>query len=196
MPKLSRETLHSLEEYSGLRDQFRREVMAHKKPRRVAVTDHAIVYFEDFLTMKYQVQEMLRVERIFEAEGIEDELEAYNPMIPDGSNWKATFMIEYSDVAERRTALAGLIGVEDRVYVQVGDAERVHAIADEDLERNSDDKTSAVHFLRFELAPEMVAAVKDGADIRVGIDHDNLTAEVTLTPESRASLAGDLETVH
>lgn len=196
MPKLSRETLHSLEEYSGLRDQFRREVMAHKKPRRVAITDHAILYFEDFLTMKYQVQEMLRVERIFEAEGIEDELAAYNPMIPDGSNWKATFMIEYSDVAERRVALAGLIGVEDRVWVQVGDSERVHAIADEDLERNSDDKTSAVHFMRFELTPEMVTAVQQGADIRVGVDHENLKAEITLPPDSRESLAGDLEPVH
>ncbi|HSG89765.1 MAG TPA: DUF3501 family protein, partial [Pseudomonadales bacterium] len=168
--KLSRETLHSLEEYAGMRDAFRREVMAHKKPRRIAVTDAAVLYFEDFKTMKYQVQEMLRAERIFEAEGIAEEIETYNPMIPDGSNWKATFMLEYRDENERRKALAGLIGVEDKVYVQVDDAERVWAIADEDLERANDEKTSSVHFMRFELTPEMVAAAHDGAAIRVGVE--------------------------
>ena len=196
MQKLDRSTLHSLEEYAQLREQFRREVIEHKKPRRIAVTEHAVLYFEDFLTMKYQVQEMLRAERIFEPDGILEEIEAYNPLIPDGSNWKATFMIEYADVDERRTALAKLLGVEDRVYVQVGDGERVHAIADEDLERESEEKTSSVHFLRFELTPEMVAVAKDGAPIRVGIDHTELTAELELPEASRASLAADLDPVH
>ena len=196
MQKLDRSTLHSLEEYAQLRAQFRREVIEHKKPRRIAVTEHAVLYFEDFLTMKYQVQEMLRAERIFEPDGILEEIEAYNPLIPDGSNWKATFMIEYADVDERRTALAKLLGVEDRVYVQVGDGERVHAIADEDLERESEEKTSSVHFLRFELTPEMVAVAKDGAPIRVGIDHTELTAELELPEASRASLAADLDPVH
>lgn len=196
MQKLDRSTLHSLEEYAQLREQFRREVIEHKKPRRIAVTEHAVLYFEDFLTMKYQVQEMLRAERIFEPDGILEEIEAYNPLIPDGSNWKATFMIEYADVDERRAALAKLIGVEDRVYVQVGDGERVHAIADEDLERESEEKTSSVHFLRFELTPEMVAAAKDGAPIRAGIDHPELSAELELPEASRASLAADLDPVH
>jgi hypothetical protein len=196
MQKLDRSTLHSLEEYAQLREQFRREVIEHKKPRRVAVTEHAVLYFEDFLTMKYQVQEMLRAERIFEPDGILEEIEAYNPLIPDGSNWKATFMIEYADVDERRAALAKLIGVEDRVYVQVGDGERVFAIADEDLERESEEKTSSVHFLRFELTPEMVANAKGGAPIRAGIDHGELTAELELPEPSRASLAADLDPVH
>ena len=195
MQKLDREILHSLEEYSAIRDEFRRRVMEHKKPRRIALTDHANLYFEDFLTMKYQVQEMLRAERIFEAEGIMDEIDTYNPMIPDGSNWKATFMVEYEDVAERRARLAELVGIEDRIYMQVNGMDRVYAIADEDLERETEAKTSSVHFMRFELTPEMVRAVQDGTDIRAGSDHPNLTEEVTLSPESRASLAGDLDPV-
>ena len=193
MQKLDRETLDSLEEYSEIRNEFRRRVMEHKKPRRVALTEHANLYFEDFLTMKYQVQEMLRAERIFEAEGIMDEIDTYNPMIPDGSNWKATFMVEYEDVAERRARLAELVGIEDRIYMQVNGMDRVYAIADEDLERETEAKTSSVHFMRFELTPEMVRAVQDGTDIRAGSDHPNLTEEVTLSPESRASLAGDLD---
>ncbi len=195
MQKLDRDSLHSLEHYAQIREEFRRKVIAHKKPRRISLdeTETANLYFEDFLTMHYQVQEMLRAERIFESEGIEEELEAYNPLIPDGSNWKATFMIEYPDVAVRRARLAELIGVEDRVYVQVEGHDRVYAIADEDLERESDEKTSSVHFLRFELSPPMLRAVKDGAAIRAGVDHPKLTSEVTLSPESRDSLAGDLE---
>ncbi len=195
MDKLSRNTLYSLEDYAGIRDEFRRKVMAHKRPRRISLDadETANLYFEDLLTMQYQVQEMLRAERIFEAEGIEDELAAYNPLIPDGSNWKATFMLEYADIATRRRKLAELIGVEDRVYVQVGEQDRVYAIADEDLERDSDEKTSSVHFMRFELTPEMVAAAKDGAAIKAGVDHDHLTAEITLNEASRASLVADLD---
>jgi hypothetical protein len=192
--KLDRSKLYSLEDYAQVRSAFRNDVMAHKKPRRVALDDagHANLYFEDFLTMKYQVQEMLRAERIFEADGIQEEIDAYNPLIPDGSNWKATFMLEYADVEERRARLAELIGVEDRVYVQVGDAERVYAIADEDLERETDEKTSSVHFLRFELTPAMVQAVKERAAVRMGVDHPALTSEVTVSEETRASLSQDL----
>jgi hypothetical protein len=192
--KLDRSKLYSLEDYAQVRNAFRNDVMAHKKPRRVALDDagHANLYFEDFLTMKYQVQEMLRAERIFEADGIQEEIDAYNPLIPDGSNWKATFMLEYADVAERRARLAELIGVEDRVYVQVGDAERVFAIADEDLERETDEKTSSVHFLRFELAPAMVQAVKNGAEVRMGVEHPALQTEVSVSDETRSSLAQDL----
>ncbi len=195
MQKLERESLHSLEHYAQIRDDFRRKVIAHKKPRRISLDQEksANLYFEDFLTMQYQVQEMLRVERIFEAAGIEEELESYNPLIPDGQNWKATFMLEYADVAERRARLAELIGIEDRVYVKVGEHNRVYAIADEDLERESDEKTSSVHFLRFELDADMVRACKEGAAIFAGVDHPKLSSEVTLSPESRDSLTADLE---
>jgi hypothetical protein len=195
MQKLDRESLHSLEHYAQIRDDFRRKVIAHKRSRRIALDEKktANLYFEDFLTMHYQVQEMLRVERIFEAAGIEEELASYNPLIPDGQNWKATFMLEYADVAERRVRLAELIGIEDRVYMKVGDCARVYAIADEDLERESDEKTSSVHFLRFELDAEMVKACKDGAAIYAGVDHPNLSSEITLSAESRASLTADLD---
>lgn len=195
MQKLDRDSLHTLERYAQIRDDFRRKVIAHKKPRRISLDDDktANLYFEDFLTMHYQVQEMLRAERIFEAEGIEEELDSYNPLIPDGQNWKATFMLEYADVAERRTRLTQLIGIEDRVYVKVGDHERVYAIADEDLERESEEKTSSVHFLRFELDAAMVRACKDGAAIHAGVDHPEFTTEVTLSQESRDSLTADLE---
>ncbi len=195
MQKLDRNSLHSLEHYAQIRDDFRRKVIAHKKPRRISLDEDgtANLYFEDFLTMHYQVQEMLRVERIFEAAGIEEELESYNPLIPDGNNWKATFMLEFADVDVRRARLAELIGVEDRVYVQVDGFDRVYAIADEDLERESEEKTSSVHFLRFELSAAMVRAVKEGAAIRAGADHPKLETEVTLSAESRDSLAGDLE---
>jgi len=196
MQKLDRSTLHSLEEYATIRDDFRREVIAHKKPRRIAVTTNAVLYFEDFTTMKYQVQEMLRAERIFEADGIQDEIDAYNPLIPDGSNLKATFMLEYPDVDERRVRLGELVGIEDKTYVQVGDLARSYAISDEDLERSTDEKTSSVHFCRFELDAEMIAAAKAGADIKVGIEHPNLTAELTLPTDSRDSLAADLEAPH
>lgn len=193
MQKLDRSTLHSLEDYAGMRDEFRAEVMAHKKPRRIALNEHANLYFEDFMTMKYQVQEMLRVERIFEPEGIMEEIEAYNPLIPDGSNWKATFMIEIADVEARRARLAELVGVEDRVWVKVGDCERVYAISDEDLERDTEDKTSSVHFMRFELDAGMLEAAGNGAEIRVGCDHDRLQADVAVSPESRESLVADLD---
>ena len=196
MQKLDRTTLHSLEEYATLRDDFRREVIEHKKPRRIAVTPNAVLYFEDFKTMKYQVQEMLRAERVFEADGIQEEIDAYNPLIPDGSNWKATFMLEYPEVDERRIRLGELIGIEDKVYVQVGEFARVHAISDEDLERSTEDKTSSVHFSRFELTGEMITAAKGGAPIRVGIEHPNLTAEIELPQASHASLTADLELPH
>jgi hypothetical protein len=171
--KLSPGDLFSLEQYSKQRPQFRPQVLAHKKRRTLQVGPNATILFEDRLTVQYQVQEMLRIERIFESAGIADELGAYNPLIPDGSNWKGTLLIEYPDADERKVALARLKGVEDRCWVQVAGYDRVHAIADEDLERENDEKTSAVHFVRFELSPAMVAAVKNGAAIGVGIDHPN-----------------------
>jgi len=194
MNKLSRETLYSLEEYAQLRKDFRARVMEHKKNRQLPIGPNATLYFEDALTMQYQVQEMLRIERIFEAEGIQEELDAYNPLIPDGSNWKATFMMEYPDPEERRERLAGLIGVEDKVWVQVADFSRVYAIADEDLEREDADKTSSVHFLRFELSPEMAQAVRGGAAISAGIEHPNYTYSVDpVAAHLRDSLAADLD---
>ena len=184
----------SLEQYAANRKSFREKVMIHKKNRQLAVTPHATLYFEDRLTMQYQVQEMLRIERIFEAEGIQEELDAYNPLVPDGTNWKATFMIEYDDIDERKRALANLVGVEDKVWVQVNDFDRVWAIADEDLERETEEKTSSVHFLRFELTEEMIAAVKNGAAVNAGIDHDYCRESVTPIPQNiRDSLADDLQ---
>ena len=192
MARLSHSDLYSLEDYARIRPEFRARVIEHKKHRRLPIGPHAALYFEDELTMQYQIQEMLRIERIFEPDGIQDELDVYNPLIPDGSNWKATFMVEFEDADERRDALARLVGIEDKTWVQVGDQDRVHAIADEDLERENEDKTSSVHFLRFELTPAMVAGVKDGAPIRVGIDHPEYRGEVTVSPETRESLANDL----
>jgi len=190
--QLTRDDLYSLEKYAQIRADFRAQVMAHKRHRQVPLGAHATLYFEDRLTMQYQIQEMLRAERIFESEGIQDELDAYNPLIPDGSNWKATFMIEYGDVDERREALARLKGIEDRIWVQVGDQERVYAIADEDMEREDETKTSSVHFMRFELPPEMVAAVKSGGSIAMGSDHPELVQTVEVAPEIRDSLTRDL----
>ncbi|MHB1292173.1 MAG: DUF3501 family protein [Sulfuricella sp.] len=192
MSKLSRDDLYSLEKYAAIRPEFRARVMEHKKHRRVRIGDHAALYFEDALTMQYQVQEMLRLERIFEPEGIQEELDVYNPLIPDGSNWKATFMVEYEDEGERRAALARLIGIEKHVWVQAEGCGKVYPIANEDLERETEDKTSAVHFLRFELTPEMVAAVRQGAAVRAGIDHPGYREEVEMPPQVRDSLAGDL----
>lgn len=192
MSKLSRDDLYSLEKYAAIRPEFRARVMEHKKHRRVAIGPHAVLYFEDALTMQYQVQEMLRLERIFEPEGIQEELDVYNPLIPDGSNWKATFMVEYEDEGERRAALARLIGIEKRVWVQAEGCGKVYPIANEDLERETEDKTSAVHFLRFELTPEMVAAVRQGTAVRAGIDHPSYHEEVEMPPQVRDSLAGDL----
>jgi hypothetical protein len=171
MSKLSVEDLMSLERYARERPAFRTRVMEHKRDRQLAVGPHVTWLFEDRLTMQYQVQEMLRVERIFEPEGIAEELESYNPMIPDGTNWKVTLLIEYPNEAERRERLTQLKGIEDRCWVQVTGQQRVFAIADEDLERENEEKTSAVHFLRFELTPAMITALREGAELAAGIDH-------------------------
>ena len=193
MPKLTRADLYSLEKYAEVRPAFRARIIEHKKNRRVPLGAHAALYFEDALTMQYQVQEMLRIERIFEAKGIEEELEVYNALVPDGSNWKATFMVEYPDEAERREALARLLGVENAVWMQVAGFDRVRAIANEDLDRSTDDKTASVHFMRFELTPAMVAAVKSGAAISAGIDHPNLQTTLSPLPAPlRDALAADL----
>jgi hypothetical protein len=193
MNKLTREDLYSLEKYAEIRPQLRAQVMAHKKNRHVAIGPHATLYFEDRVTMQYQVQEMLRVERIFEAAGITDELATYNPLIPDGSNWKATFMVEYDDVDERRAALMQLKGIENKVWVKVAGFAPVRPIADEDLEREDETKTSSVHFLRFELTAPMVQAVKQGAAISMGIDHPVYAHTVDPVPSAvRDALAQDL----
>jgi hypothetical protein len=193
MNKLKREDLYSLEKYAEIRPQFRARIMAHKKNRIVNVGPHATLHFEDRLTMQYQVQEMLRIERIFEPAGIEDELGVYNPLIPDGANWKATFMIEYDDIEERQRALARLKGIENRVWVRVAGFDKVRPIADEDLEREDERKTSSVHFLRFELTAEMVKSVRQGAAIAIGIDHPDYTQELDPVPQGiRDSLAADL----
>jgi hypothetical protein len=194
MQKLTRDDLYSLEQYSEIRNEFRNKILSHKRNRRVELGTNAALYFEDRLTMQYQVQEMLRIERIFEAAGINDELEAYNPLIPDGSNWKATFMVEFPDVAERRAMLGQLIGIENKVYVQVEGFDRVYAIADEDLERSDEKKTSAVHFMRFELSAGEVDALKSGASLTAGIAHEDYQVEIPALPENvRQSLIGDLD---
>lgn len=191
--KLRPEDLYSLEQYSHQRAQFRPQVLAHKKLRTVQVGPNATFLFEDRLTVQYQVQEMLRIERIFEAEGIADELGAYNPLIPDGSNWKATLLIEYPDPEVRKSALSRLKGVEDRCWVRVAGHDPVFAIADEDLERENEEKTSAVHFLRFELTPAMLVDATTGAALGVGIDHENYRHAVEPVPESvRIALVADL----
>ena len=197
MPKLARDSLWSLEQYAVERPAFRKRVMAHKKPRRIALGPNATLLFEDFLTMQYQVQEMLRAERIFEPAAIEEEIDVYNALIPDGSNWKATFLIEYADVEERAAALARMPGVEHRVWLRIGDLPRTFVHANDDLgperEGQRDDKTSAVHFLRFELDERQVAGVRSGAPVTMGIDHDELRCEATLEAESVAALAADLD---
>ena len=194
MRKLTRDDLMSLEQYSEAREGFRSKVMDHKRDRRIDLGTNAALYFEDRLTIAYQVQEMLRIERIFEQDGINEELTAYNPLVPDGSNWKATFMIEIPDEDERRAMLQKLIGVEDRVYMQINGHERVYAIADEDLARSNEQKTSAVHFLRFELSGEQVASLRNGASLAAGIDHDSYMVEISpLTEPIRQSLLADLD---
>lgn len=193
MNKLTRDDLYSLEKYAELRSGYRSEVMQHKRNRVLAVGPNVTLHFEDRKTMQYQIQEMLRAEKIFDAAGIQDELDAYNPLIPDGSNWKATMMVEFPDVDERKVALGRLLGIEAKTFVQVHGFDRVYPIADEDLERETEDKTSSVHFLRFELSGPMVAAVKGGAAIAVGIGHENYDHLVEAVPEGmRASLADDL----
>lgn len=193
MSAIARESLLSLEDYARQRAEFRARVIEHKKRRALRVGDSVTLIFEDELTIRYQIQEMLRVERIFEEAGIQDELDAYNPLVPDGSNWKATMLIEYADPLERKHWLARLIGVEDRVWVRVAGHDAVFAIADEDLERENGEKTSSVHFLRFELEPAMIAALGAGAALAVGIDHPACRVAVDPVPEViRSSLCGDL----
>ena len=193
MPQISPETLMPLELYAKARPEFRAKVIAHKKDRTLPLGENLTLIFEDELTIRYQVQEMLRVERIFEEEGILDELGAYNPLVPDGRNWKATMLLEYPDENERRTRLAQLIGIEDKVWVQVAGSDRVFAIADEDLERENEQKTSSVHFLRFELTSPMISALRSGALLAVGVDHPNYSATVPRISDAMcASLMADL----
>jgi uncharacterized protein DUF3501 len=193
MKKLNETDLLSLERYSRERAEFRARVMAHKRNRQVSVGPNTMWLFEDRLTVQYQVQEMLRTERIFEAEGIAEELDAYNPLIPDGRNWKVTLLIEFADAEVRRVQLERLRGIEDRCWVRVAGFERLYAIADEDLERENDVKTSAVHFLRFELGEPMVAALKAGGALAAGIDHPNYQHELAALPENvRGALIADL----
>lgn len=192
MDKLTRSDLYGLEAYAKHRAGFRARVIEHKKHRLLALGPNLTLVFEDRLTMHYQIQEMLRVERIFEEEGIQAELDAYNPLIPDGSNWKATMLIEFPDVEERRLQLARLRAVEDKVWVEVAGHPRVSAIADEDLDRTSEDKTSAVHFLRFELTSAMVEALRSGAGLAAGVDHENYEAHVVVPETVRESLIADL----
>ena len=182
MGAITAESLMSLEQYAKARKGFRERVLAHKKNRTVQLGEHVTLVFEDELTMRYQIQEMLRVERIFEEEGIRDELNAYNPLVPDGSNWKATMLIEYPDIEERRVALAGLIGVEDRVWVEIEGQPRIYAIADEDLDRENAEKTSAVHFLRFELSGPVKQALRDGTNLSMGVAHPNYSAAMDKAP--------------
>ncbi|HZS68622.1 MAG TPA: DUF3501 family protein [Burkholderiales bacterium] len=189
---ITRDSLLSLEAYARERNAFRARVIEHKKRRTVSLGGHVTLLFEDELTVRYQVQEMLRIERIFDEEGIQHELDAYNPLVPDGSNWKATMLIEYPDEAERKRRLAELKGIERRVWIEVRGAERVYAIADEDLERENEDKTSSVHFLRFELGAPMREALGRGGAVTVGIDHPRYRASVELAPEVRAALCADL----
>jgi len=193
MARIERESLLSLEAYAKQRNAFRARVIDHKRRRMVQLGTNVTLQFEDELTMRYQVQEMLRIERIFEDEGIQSELDAYNPLVPDGSNWKATMLIEYPEVEERQRMLSRLKGIEDRVWVRVEGCDRVYAIADEDLERENDTKTSSVHFLRFELTDEMCKALKYGVGLSMGIDHPAYEAELAgVGPETRTSLLGDL----
>jgi len=193
MARIRRDSLLSLEAYAKERNAFRGRVIDHKRRRMVQLGPNVTLQFEDELTMRYQVQEMLRIERIFEEDGIQSELDAYNPLVPDGSNWKATMLIEYPDVEERQRMLAKLKGIEDRVWVRVEGCERVVAIADEDLERENEQKTSSVHFLRFELTEEMCKALKYGVGLAMGIDHPEYRAEVAeVGVQTRQSLAGDL----
>ncbi|MEL0193442.1 MAG: DUF3501 family protein [Halieaceae bacterium] len=194
MTQLTRADLWSLEEYATRRDEFRAEVMAHKKTRQLALGKHARLYFEDITTIRYQIQEMLRIEKTFEAAGIEDELNAYNPLIPDGHNWKATFMIEFGDPVERAQRLREMKGIEDVVWLHVAELDRIYPIADEDLERENEEKTSSVHFLRFELNQEQITTLIGGAALYAGIDHAGYPIEkFEVAATIRDSLASDLQ---
>lgn len=193
MEPLTREDLFSLENYALQRNEFRAAVLQHKKNRRIQIGPAANLYFEDRFTIQYQIQEMLRIEKIFEAEGIQEELDAYNPLIPTGTNWKATFMLEYPNVEERRRMLAQLVDIESRVWVGTENQSKVFAIADEDLDRSTDEKTSAVHFLRFELPESFIDSVRMNGRISVGIEHENYTYQIDSIPDSvRSSLVKDL----
>ena len=194
MKKLDRSTLWSLEEYAEMRSDFKSKVIAHKQNRQLPIGPNATVYFEDSLTIQYQIQEMLRIERIFEAAAIEEELGTYNPLIPDGNNWKATFMIEFTDETERKVALAKMRGVEDSIWMQVEGHNKIRPFTNEDMERTNDDKTSAVHFLRFELDQEMVTSLKNGANLSAGITHAEYQHIVDVVPDSvRKLLLEDLD---
>ncbi len=189
---ITADSLLTLEAYSKARKEIKAQIIPHRRLRSVALGEHINVQFEDERTIRYQIQEMLRIEKIFEPEGINQEIEAYAPLVPDGTNWKATMLIEFPDAHERKRELARLIGVEDRLFVEVEGHARVYAIADEDLDRENDEKTSSVHFVRFELPPAARAAVRAGAGVRLGCDHANYPAHVSIVPETLASLAGDL----
>jgi hypothetical protein len=189
---ITADSLMSLEAYTKWRKLHKPDVIAHRKLRSVALGEHINLQFESETTIRYQIQEMLRIEKVFEEEGIQQEIEAYAPLVPEGSNWKATMMIEYTDINERKRELARLIGVEDRLFVEVEGMQRVYAIADEDLDRENDEKTSAVHFVRFEFTPPMKAAIQAGAGVKLGCDHTHYPAHVQIAPETLASLAGDL----
>jgi hypothetical protein len=191
MEKLTRNDLYSLEQYSEKRAEFRARVLEHKKPRRVDIGPNFTLYFEDRLTIQYQVQEMLRIEKIFEADGIEEELGAYNPLIPDGSNLKCTAMLEFGDVALRKKRLAELVGMEHTVWARVDGHDKVFAISNEDLERSTDEKTSAVHFMRFEFSQEMMQELLGGADLEFGCDHENYRHSVKVSEETLQALAAD-----
>ncbi|QMU62551.1 MAG: DUF3501 family protein [Gammaproteobacteria bacterium] len=194
MQKLFRQDLHSLEDYSAMRDEFRAQIIQHKKNRVLQVGPNITMHFEDRLVMQYQIQEMLRAEKIFESAGIQEELDAYNPMIPDGSNWKVTFMIEFPDPDERAIRLRELLGIEDATYVQVSGHDKVHPISDEDLPRETAEKTSSVHFMRFELTPEMVSELKEGAALTIGIDHPEYKHAIeALSGSMRDSLVADMD---
>jgi hypothetical protein len=194
MQKLTRQDLHSLEDYSAMRKEFREQIIQHKKRRVIQVGPNVTMHFEDRLIMQYQIQEMLRAEKIFESEGIQEELNAYNPMIPDGSNWKVTFMIEFPDPDERAVRLREMLGIEDATYVQVSGFDKVSPISDEDMPRETAEKTSSVHFMRFELTSEMVGALKKGAALSVGIDHSEYQYAIEALPSSiRDSLVADLD---
>ena len=190
---ITRDDLMSLEQYAEKRESFREQVLAHKKHRQVALGPNTTLYFEDRLTLLYQIQEMLRIEKVFEADGINEELEAYNPMVPDGYNFKATFMIEYPDAVVRAAQLEKMVRIEDLLWMQVGEHDKIWSIADEDLDRSTETKTSAVHFLRFELGEALAKELKDGADWHIGVQHPIYTYEFAINGETRDSLLNDLD---
>jgi hypothetical protein len=192
MTTITPDSLMTLEAYARARNELKPQIVAHRRLRSVALGEHMTLQFEDERTIRYQIQEMLRIEKIFEPDGIQQEIDAYAPLVPDGTNWKATMLIEYPDVHERKRELARLIGVQDRMFVEVEGQPRVYAIADEDLDRENDEKTSSVHFLRFEFAPAAREAIRAGAAVKIGCDHMHYPAHTTIAPETLASLAGDL----